>query len=65
MDMKGIFVEARMWVLGKFEDMGGDIEHRRKPLLSLGCNEDGHLSGGFGAEFQSALDEKYWKSIDW
>jgi len=59
MDMRGIFVEARIWFLGKFGDMGGDIEHRRKPLSSLGCNEDGQLGGGFGAEFQPALEEKY------
>lgn len=58
-DMRGIFVEARVWFLGKFGDMGGGIEHRRRSLLSLGCNEDGQLSGGFGAEFQPALDEKY------
>jgi hypothetical protein len=59
MDMRGIFVEAMIWFLGKFRNMGGDIEHWRKPLLSLGCNEDGQLSGGFSAEFQPALDGKY------
>ena len=58
-DMRGIFVEARIWFLGKFGDMGSGIEHRRRLLLSLGCNEDGQLSGGFGAEFQPVLDEKY------
>jgi hypothetical protein len=35
-DMRGIFVEARAWFLGIFRDMGGDIEHRRRPLLSPG-----------------------------
>ena len=44
--------------------MGGDIEHRKRPLLSLECNEDGQVSGGFGGEFHPALDDKYRKAIN-
>ena len=44
--------------------MGGDIEHRKRPLLSLGYNEDGQVSGGCNGEFQPALDEKYRKAIN-
>jgi hypothetical protein len=41
--MRGIFVEG----YGSLKVWGYDIEHRRRPLLSLGCNEDRQVSGGF------------------